>query len=173
MSGKRKEALKENPSSQLDMDAGSTAKRGKKYYGYKGHIGTDMGSKLIRKRGMSSASPHDINFLEAMLSGDEQAIFADKAYARQEDKRKARASGVYYGILDKGTKKRSLSSSQKKKNKKKSKIRSAVEHPFAYMKNKLGYKKCVAKNLRRNSFYFDMNCIIYNLLRADYLLARP
>ena len=172
LSRKRKEELKENPSSQMDTDAGSTAKRGKKYYGYKGHIGTDVESKLIRKRSMSSASIHDINFLDAMLSGDEKAIFADKAYARQDDKRKSRASDVYYGILDKATKKRCLSSSQKKKNKKNSKIRSAVEHPFAYMKVKLGYRQCVAKNLRRNSFHFDINCIIYNLLRADYLLAR-
>lgn len=172
MSRKRKAQLKDKPSSQMDMDAGSTVKRGKKYYGYKGHIGTDVESKLIRKRSMSSASVHDIHCLDAMLSGDERAIFGDKAYARQADKRAARASGVYYGILDKGTKKRCLSSSQKKKNKKKSKIRNTVEHPFAYMKNKLGYTKCVAKNLRRNSFYFDMNCILYNIFRADYLLAR-
>ena len=99
-------------------------------------------------------------------------MFGDSAYCNKADKRKAREDGVYYGMLDKGTRRKGLSKSQKKRNKKKSKVRSAVEHPFGYMKEKLGYKKCVAKNLNRNSFLFDMNCIMYNIFRAGYLLSR-
>jgi IS5 family transposase len=167
---KRKE-LEANPSPQIDTDAHSTQKRGKKYFGYKGHIGTDLESKLIRKRKMTSAQPHDSQLTDELLSGDEAAVFGDSAYCNKEDKRKARKDGIYYGMLDKGTRRKGLSSSQKKRNKKKSKIRSAVEHPFGYMKKKLGYNYCVAKNLRRNSFYFDMNCIVYNIFRANYLLS--
>lgn len=168
--GKRKQ-LEEKPSPQIDTDAHSTAKRGKKYFGYKGHIGTDVESKLIRKRKMTSAQPHDSQLTDELLSGDEAAVFGDSAYSNQEDKREARKNGVYYGMLDKGTRRKGLSPSQKKRNKKKSKVRSAVEHPFGYMKEKLHYSYCVAKNLRRNSFYFDMNCILYNIFRANYLLS--
>lgn len=167
---KRKE-LEENPSPQIDTDAHSTAKRGKKYFGYKGHIGTDVGSKLIRKRKMTSAQPHDSQITGDLLSGDEAAVFGDSAYSKIADKQKARKEGIYYGMLDKGTRRKGLSASQKRRNKKKSKVRSAVEHPFGYIKEKLGYKKCVAKNLRRNSFLFDINCIMYNIFRANYLLS--
>ena len=120
---------------------------------------------------MTSAQPHDSQLTGDLLSGDEAAVFGDSAYCNKEDKRKARKEGVYYGMLDKGIRRKGLSISQKKRNKKKSKVRSAVEHPFGYMKEKLGYRKCVAKNLRRNSFYFDMNCVLYNIFGADYLLS--
>ena len=172
LSKKKRKALETTPSSQIDTDAESTKKRGKYYFGHKGHIGTDVGSKIIRKRDFSSAKPHDSRFTDKLLSGDEQAIFGDSAYGNKKDKQKCRKEGVYYGILDKATRSKKLSNSQKKRNKKKSKVRSAVEHPFGYMKEKLNYKKAVAKTKERNRFRFDMNCIIYNIFRANYLLAR-
>lgn len=171
LSKERRKELESNPSSQIDTDAHSTQKRGKKYFGYKGHIGTDIESKLIRKRKMTSAQPHDSQLTGELLSGDEAAVFGDSAYCNKKDKRKARENGIYYGMLDKGTRRKGLSVSQKKRNKKKSKVRSSVEHPFGYIKKKLNYNYCVAKNLRRNSFYFDMNCILYNIFRANYLLS--
>jgi len=166
---KRKE-LKTVPSSQIDTDAHSTVKRGKKYSGYKGHIGQDVGSGLIRKRSFTSAQPHDSQLKKALWSGDGQAIFGDSAYGKQTEKRAARAMGIYYGILDKGARKRKLSNKQKKRNKKQPTIRCKVEHPFGDMKEKLDYQVAGAKNLLRNSLRFDMNCIIYNIMRADVLL---
>jgi IS5 family transposase len=172
LSNKKRKKLEDAPSTQIDTDAHSTKKRGKFYFGYKGHIATDVGSKLIRKRNFSSANPHDSQFTDSLLSCDEKAIFGDSAYGNKKDKQECRKKGVFYGILDKATKSKPLSNSQKKRNKKKSKIRSAVEHPFGYMKTKLNYTKAVAKNEKRNRFAFDMNCIIYNIFRANYLLER-
>lgn len=57
-SGNRRRELNETPSRQIDRDARSTKKNGKYYY-YKGHIGTDVGSKLIRSRSFTSANIHD------------------------------------------------------------------------------------------------------------------
>ena len=94
----------------------------------------------------------------------------DSAYSKQSEKRAARQMGIYYGILDKATRRGQLSSKQKKRNKKQSTIRCKVEHPFAYMKGKLNYQMAGAKNLLRNSLRFDMNCIMYNIMRADVLL---
>ncbi len=172
LSKKKREKLKETPSSQIDTDADSTEKRGKKYFGYKGHIGTDVGSKLIRKRTFTSARPHDSTQKKYLLSGDEEAKFGDNAYSKQEDKREARKNGVYYGILDKATRKRKLSNKQKKTNKKKTLVRNQVEHPFAYIKERLNYKVAVAKELMRNGFRADMNCIIYNIMRASFLIKK-
>lgn len=172
LSKERRSELEKAPSGQMDTDADSTAKRGKKYFGYKGHIGTDVDSKIIRKRSFTSARPHDSREKDSLLSGDEKAIFGDSAYSNRADKQKARKDGVHYGVLDKATRSRKLSAGQKKRNKKKSKTRNQVEHPFGYMKEKLNYKKAVAKTHLRNALRFDLNCILYNIFRADFLLKK-
>ena len=172
LSKERRLELEKRPSPQIDTDADSTQKRGKKYFGYKGHIGTDIDSKIIRKRNVTSARPHDSTQTVHLLSGDEKAVFGDSAYGNKADKQKARKEGVYYGMLDKATRSKKLSTSQKKRNTKKSKVRNQVEHPFAYIKEKLGYKKAVAKNIARNALRFDFNGMLYNIFRADYLLTK-
>lgn len=170
LSKKKREELKSKPSSQIDTDAKSTEKNGKKYFGYKGHIGVDYGSKLIRKRTFTSANVHDITEKDKIFSGDEQSKWGDKAYFKTEDKRKDRATGVYHGIMDKAKRGRKLSSKQKKRNKQISKVRAVVEHPFACMKRILNYELAMATTITRNQLRFDMNCIIYNILRGNYLL---
>lgn len=172
LSKKKREALEKSPSPQIDTEAQSTKKRGRYYFGHKGHIAVDVGSKLIRKRAFTSAKPHDSQVKHELFCGDERAVFADSAYVKQSDKRAARELGIYYGMQDKATRKRKLSNSQKKRNKRHARIRSQVEHPFGYLKSKLGYSKAVAKNLKRNALRFDFNCMLYNLFRADYLLRR-
>ena len=87
-----------------------------------------------------------------------------------KQKRAAREMGIYYGILDKATRGSQLSNKQKKRNKKQSTLRCKVEPPIAYMKGKLNYRMAGAKNLLGNSLRFDMNCIMYNIMRADVLL---
>ncbi|MCH7764717.1 MAG: IS5 family transposase [Candidatus Marinimicrobia bacterium] len=172
LSKEKRKDLEKNPSSQIDTDATSTKKRNKNYFGYKGHIGMDQGSKLIRKKTFTTASPHDITEMSKLVTGDEDSVWGDKAYNKKEDKQTARASGIYYGVLDKGKRNHPLGDNQKKRNKQKSKVRAAVEHPFSYIKEKLGYKIARAKTHARNEFDFTMNCILYNLFRADYLLEK-
>lgn len=155
---------------QVDLDAHATFKGGESYFGYKGHIGVDVGSKLIRQRAFTPANVHDSQV--KLFCGDERALFGDKAYSNQQDKRDCRARGIFYGVLDKATRRRALSGKQKKRNRLLSGIRSAVEHPFAYMADKLGYDKAVAKTRARNQLRFDMNCIVHNVMRGIHLLKR-
>ncbi len=84
----------------------------------KWHIATDIGSKIIRRRNFGSATPHDSQYRETLLSGDEQAIFGDSAYGNKTVKRHCRQEGIYYGILDKATRSKKLSNRQKNRNKK-------------------------------------------------------
>lgn len=156
--------------SQLDLDAHSTAKGGKKTFGYKGHIGVDVGSKLIRKRAFTAANVHDSQV--KLFCGDERARFGDKAYGNRQDKRDCRAEGIFYGVLDKATRRRNLSTKQRKRNGCLSRVRSAVEHPFAYMADKLDYDQAVAKTRPRNQLRFGFNCLLYNVMRGIYLLKQ-
>lgn len=163
------EELAVEPSAQIDTDAGSTKKNGRKYFGYKGHIGVDAGSKLIRKRSFTAAHVHDSQELENVLSGDEQSIWADKAYPKDQHKCIARTLGIYYGVLDKKKKGKQLSTKQHQRNRQRSSVRATVEHPFAFMRKTLKMGFAMAKNIKRNAIRFDMSCILYNVLRAAHI----
>lgn len=158
-------------SPQIDLEARSTKKRGKWFFGYKGHIGLDVGSKLIRRRSFSSANVHDSKEKDKLFVGDEQSKHGDSAYSCDEDKRQARQEGIDYGVLDKARRNHPLSNKQKKRNKRLSKIRAQVEHPFAFM-YRHGYNQARAKSKAGNQAHFDMNCILYDVRRAIFLLKR-
>jgi len=158
--------------SQRDRDA-SSVKQGKKFcYGYKGHIAVDQGSGIIRKQSFTSACVHDSQQTGELICGDEQALFADKAYASDELKQSCRRNGVFYGVLDKGRRNRPLSQKQKKANSRKSRIRNAVERPFAWFKRMLGYRMVRYVNLRRNALQFTFLCIVHNLRRGVCLSTK-
>ncbi|MEO5673064.1 MAG: IS5 family transposase [Chitinophagales bacterium] len=172
LSKEKRKQMESEPSKQIDTDAASTEKAGKKYFGYKGHIGVDIGSKLIRKHTFTTASPHDSTEFENVLSGDETSIWADSGYVNKKLKRAARTLGIYFGVIDRGARNHPLSNSQKKRNRKKSAVRAVVEHPFALIKSKLHYTQATAKNKQRNSLRFTLNCAMYNVLRANYLIKK-
>lgn len=153
-------------SSQKDYDASHTQKGKKTYYGYKGHIGVDQGTNIIRTKAFTTASPHDSQKRDELICGDESSVFADKAYDDDDVKRKCRAEGIYYGILDKGRRNRPLSKSQKKRNKKKSRVRNAVERPFAHFKNLYAYSRVRYLTLERNNLHFTFLCMIHNVRRG-------
>ena len=154
-------------SSQQDHDASGTQKGGKQYYGYKGHIATDEGSNIIRRRRFTTASVHDSREFNNLICGDERSVFADKAYANDTIKRNMREKGIYYGIMDKGRRGRpKLSNKQKKANAWKKKVRNAVERPFAHFKKHMGFRSVRYVNLKRNELHFTFLCMIHNMRRA-------
>lgn len=162
---KRKE-LEAAPSAQLDIDADSTQKGGTHYFGYKGHIGVDVGSKLIRRLSFTAASRHDSTQLEELLSGDERAIFGDKAYPSKELKITCRTEGIYYGILEKAYRNTPLSASQKARNERNRRVRRYGEHPFAAIKDRYGMRWARAKTKLRNKARFVMSAICWNIERS-------
>lgn len=163
--GKRQE-LEAAPSSQIDTDADSVQKGGTHYFGYKGHIGVDVGSKLIRRVSFTAASPHDSTQLDALLSGDERAIFGDKAYPSKDLKVQCRQEGIYYGILDKAYRNRPLSCSQKARNDRYRRVRRYGEHPFAAIKHRYGMRWATAKTKLRNKARFIMAALCWNIERS-------
>lgn len=166
LSDNDREALAQNSSAQIDTDADSTQKGGTHYFGYKGHIGMDVGSKLIHSLSFTEASPHDSTQLEALLSGDERAVFGDKAYPSKDFKITCREQGVYYGILDKAYRNNPLSAAQKARNTRNRQVRRYVEHPFAAIKDRYGMRWAKAKTKLRNKARFVMSAICWNLERS-------
>lgn len=111
--------------------------RNKKYcYGYKLHVGVDQDSGIIRQAEITEARINDHEVFDELISGDEQAVYADKAYA------------------------------DKLRNKKLSKIRAQVERPFGIIKSKWGYNRARYLGLFRNRVHLLLIFIAYNIRRA-------
>lgn len=120
------------PNSNRDNDADFTIKRGKTYYGYKGHIAIDEDSEVIKSVEFTKASFHDSNAFDQLVDCSEQSIFADKGYANKARSNKLEAISIFDGILAKGYRNKPLSKSEKKVNKLLSTIRNKVVgiHPY-------------------------------------------
>lgn len=166
LSDDKRQQLEQNLSSQVDTDADATKKNNTWFFGYKGHIGVDIGSKIIRQVVFTKASTHDSTVLEKLVSEDERSLFGDKAYSRDALKQTARDRGWYYGILDKAKRGDPLSPTQKKRNKRHQRVRSQVEHPFAAIKDRYGMRLTKAKTKLRNQARFLMATICWNIERS-------
>jgi len=152
-----------NWKSNRDNDANFTKKRGKTYYGYKGHIAIDEDSEVIKTVEFTKASLHDSSTFEQLVDYSEQAVFADKGYANKARRKKLEANNIFDGILAKGYRNQPLSKSEKKLNKILSSVRNKVERPFAFMKQVLQYGRCSYYDLKRNRFEFIMSALVYNI----------
>lgn len=155
---------KKNEAKQRDPEMTSTRKNNKWYFGAKGHIGVQANGKpIIHSCAFGTAKDHDLLGLDALLHGQESAVFGDSAYSVQNDKAQARAAGLYYGISDKGRRNHPLSAAQKKKNRKHSAIRAKVEHPFLVIKHLWVHTKLRYKSLAKNAAQFTILCALSNL----------
>ena len=128
----------------------SSTKKGNNYhFGMKVHTGVDSQSGLVHTVKVTTASVHDKQEMDALLHGEEKAVFGDKGYFSDQDKRSARKIGLFWGVLDKAKSKKRLSHKQKRRNRKLSSIRAKVEHPFRVIKRQFGYVKVRYRGLTK------------------------
>jgi len=69
-----------------------------------------------------------------MVVGDEAAVFADGAYAKDARKAALRGRGVFCGIINRSWRYRPISARQKKRNSFSSRVRRAVERVIGTLK---------------------------------------
>jgi len=150
----------------VDPDARWGGKEDDLIYGYKGHIGLDEGSELIRQAEFTPANEHDGGSFEALVSGDEAVVYADKAYASQERSDWLRDRGIEDGILFKAARGRPLTAIQKLINQELTAIRRNVEHVFGTVKRVYSWRRSRYFNRVRNRCSFFVLCIAYNLKRT-------
>ncbi len=88
--------------SGTDPDAAWTKKGKRSHFGYKMHIGMDAGSGLVRGVEFTPANVADTDVADALIMGDEDAVYADKAYESKERRERLRARGVKDRIMHRG-----------------------------------------------------------------------
>ena len=82
--------------SNIDSDADWTRNRGKSFFGYKAHVAVDDGSGMIRRAILTSAKTYESEVADDLISGDEEAIYADKAYEHKERRARLKAAGSHH-----------------------------------------------------------------------------
>jgi IS5 family transposase len=161
--------------SELDPDADWTQRKGGggSHFGYKAHVAVDEGSGLIRKALLTSAKVNDSEVADELICGDEQMVYADKAYDSKARRELLARMGIGDGIMRRahwGTA-RHPDPALVARNLSLSPIRSAVERSFAAMKQWYGYRRVRYRGLARNTLQLQLMCIAINLRRALVLGA--
>jgi len=155
-----------------DPDADWTRKGGRSFYGYKAHIAVDEGSGLIRRAILTPASVYESEVADALICGDEAAVYGDKAYEHKERRRRLKAVGIRDRIMHRSHKNQSgLPYWQQRRNLLISPIRAAVERVFGALKRCYGYRSVRYFSLAANHTQLRLLAIAYNLRRAVALTA--
>ncbi len=147
--------------------AGWINKAGKSYFGYKLHIGVDQGSGLIRKAIFTTAHCQDSEVADGLISGDEKAVYADRAYENKHRRAALKARGIKDRIMHRRHKHLPvLPRWQKQRNKLISKRRAPVEATFSALKRVYGKGRARCHSLLVNAADYFTFAAIYNLRRA-------
>ena len=169
-------SMDERPASKLilsptDPEA-SWAKKGyTRYFGYKGHVAVDQGSGIIRRCIFTTASVADTSMGDALIMGDERALYADKAYDTKARRAALKAAGAKDRIAHRPNKHHPLSKRQEQRNDGISFRRAPVERVFAIAKRLMGWRRVRYIGLARNAGHFDLLCTAINLKRLVVLSA--
>jgi len=119
---------------------------------------------------MTSARLHDSQVCDALIQGDETAIYADKAYDDTKRRERLKASGTKPRILYKARRNKPLKTWPKYFNKTAAVIRAAVERPFALMKGPYDFARCRYLGVARNGTHLQLFASAYNLKTAMVLV---
>jgi transposase, IS5 family len=161
-----------NKEKKRDPEMHQTKKGNQWYFGMKAHIGTDT-KGFVHTVEVTKASVHDGDVQDRLYHGEEKAKFGDSAYQSKAKKQAARKAKIYWGVVDRASKNRPLSSAQKRRNHQTSGVRSFVEHPFQVLKCQWHHRKVRYRGLRKNGLQFTGLFALCNLYRARKVLLAP
>jgi IS5 family transposase len=138
-------------------------------HGYKVHVAVDQGSELIRALSVTPGSVHDSTQIDALLSQDVEAVYADKAYDSAPRRTRLRAQGIVPRILHSARAHRPLNQRQHRENRRWSPVRSAVERVFADWKERRSLRRARYVGLVRNTLHAWLLATAHNLRRWTVL----
>jgi IS5 family transposase len=149
-----------------------TSKNGKSYFGYKMHVGVDEGSGLIRKAAFTLARTPDNDMAEALVSGDEAAVYADRIYESKARRAALKARGIKDRIMHRRHKYMPvLPRWMQIRNRLISRHRAPVESVFSAMKRIYGKARTRCHSLTANAADFLAFATVFNLRRASSVLT--
>lgn len=149
-----------------------TNKDGRSFFGYKLHVGVDQGSGLIRKAAFTPARTPDTEIAEALISGDERAVYADRAYESKDRRARLKAQGIKDRIMHRRHKYMAeLPRWQARRNALIARRRAPVESVFSAMKRLYGLTRTRCHSLAANAADVLAFATVFNLRRAANVLT--
>jgi transposase, IS5 family len=170
----RRPDVKEGSKPSLPQEPGATFTRkgGRSYFGYRVHIGADQGSNLIRRLALTPAHINESLVADALICGDEAAVYGDKGYENKKRRDRLKKLGIKDRIMHRSHKNQdALPYWQARRNALIAPRRAPVEAVFGNFKRLYGRARVRYHNFRRNLADFYRLATVFNLRRAVGLLA--
>jgi IS5 family transposase len=155
--------------SALDPDAAWSKKGGRRYFGYKAHVGVDQRSGFIRTQLLTAGNVNDTVPADELICGDEAAVYADQAYDTGKRRAALTARGIKDRLMHRPNKHHQLTHWQDRRNKAIARRRAPVEQVFARLKCLCGWTRVRYRGLARNAVHFALLCTALNLKRLAAL----
>lgn len=147
-----------------------TKKNGKAHFGYKAHIGMDMGSGLVRRAVLTGAKTYESEVADRLISWDERSVYGDKAYPKKARRAALKAAGIKDRIARRRHKSEGpLSPRAKLRNDLIARHRAPVEGVFSQLKRFHGFARARCLTLARNAADLFAMLTAMNLKRAVHL----
>lgn len=159
-----------NQDRERDPEMKQTKKGNMWHFGMKIHVGTDTQGRA-HSAAVTDAAVHDSQMMDALLHGEEQAVYGDKAYASRERYERLTSSGVTCRINRKASRGRKLNCADRAFNKKSNRTRARVEHIFGVVKHLWGYRKVRYRGIAKNASQVFTLLALANLYLARRELA--
>jgi IS5 family transposase len=151
-----------------DPDAGFARRQGKQgsTFGYKAHVGVDEGSGIIRAVITTPANVNDTVPADALICGDERAVWADAAYHTHAREAALKARGVKARLMRRPNKHHpKLPPRLARYNRLISRRRAAVETTFATLKNRMRLTRIRYVGLAKARAQVLLAAVAFNLRR--------
>jgi transposase, IS5 family len=176
-----------NREGQRDPEMHQTRK-GKQWYpstslrtgfGCKAHIGVDAESGLTHTVLTTAANVADVTQAHALLTGEEDAVFADAGYTGVDKREELLRCKATWHVAMKPGRRRALPDTPwghllRDIERAKAVIRAKVEHPFRVIKRQFGYVKVRYRGLMKNAAQIVTLFALANLFQARrHLLPIP
>ncbi len=159
----RHEESRELGNTRRSKDGTFTRKNNKTFFGYKGHILTDLSPiPFIKSYATTTASVHDS---QIDLSRSGVPVYRDKGYFGVKPK-------GFDATMTRALRGFSLSAYSVNRNKRISRKRSLVEYPFAIIKRVFHFSHTLVTLSRRVRIKFMFSCFAYNLFALRINLNR-
>jgi IS5 family transposase len=154
-----------------EPEADWTHRQGRPVFGYKAHVGVDEGSGLVRRVVVTSAKVYESEVADALVAGDERAVYGDKAYPKKARAARLKALGIKDRTMRRADRWHPLSPRRRRWNDLVARRRAPVEAVFSAMKRLYGLGRARCTTLARTAADVFTFAAVYNLRRLALMPA--
>ncbi len=140
------------------------------YFGMRVHVGTDPRG-VVHSVTSTHAAASELRQLPALLHGEEEALYGDKAYWSEGDRQASETAGIRYRVNRRGTAHHPVSEYWRRINRARSRVRARGEHAFHVVKTLWHFTKVRYRGLAKNAARVFTVFALANLYLVRYKLG--